>query len=107
MVTLAEVEAEIVDELCDDEQDAANLQSAFDLSHRRLGESGTHIPYLVEAHQLFLYWLAVADERYQADKSKRNRFILKYLEGAVKGLNTGIISSMALRKEDRFNGTST
>lgn len=105
MVALSDIEGEIVDELCADEGDAERLTGAFELSHRRLGEAGTHIPYLVEAHQLFLYWLAVAEERYQTEKNARNRFILKYVEGAAKGLSTSIIASMSLRKqEDRFNG---
>jgi len=106
-LALADVEVEICAELCYDEDDSTRLLNAFRLTHTRLGEAQTQIPFLVEAYQILSYWYAlVKDEKRRRSNGEKTKlqFYEDYLEAAVKGCNRQIIASLGMLKGERFSG---
>lgn len=106
-MALADVEVQIASELCYDEGDSERLLDAFRLTHKRLGEAQTQIPFLVEAYQTLSYWYALVkdEKRRRSDgELKKLQFFEDYLEAAVKGSNTQIIASLGMLKGERYSG---
>ena len=102
---MEQLDLEVAEMLSDYPPDQDSLLAALNKTRLRIGEQGTQIPFLVEANQLLLYWLAVAKDRRRTavDDKKRWQFVEEYLEAATKGMNTAIIASLGLRKFERID----
>jgi hypothetical protein len=95
-MSLENEESEVIAALATDPDDETQLLRIFDISR----DPSRHEMWAVqEVYQTALYWRAVAYGRRKADKTWAGASIPEeYMEAAVKGLNSALMTMASLNK---------
>jgi hypothetical protein len=95
-MSLENEESAVIAALATDPNDETQLLSIFDVSRE---PSSVEMWRVQEVYQIALYWRAVAYGRRKSDGTRSGAtFAEEYMEAAVKGLNSALMTFASLNK---------